>query len=391
MRDAPPTPPLPLPPSGEGRQLPPLVTCSNCGLKVPPGNFCGRCGARLTETDPSRRKAFAAAPAESVLNLNLITTFFPHLPHRRGGPFRWALVIAALFVLVLLALHLYAPAATVATCFLPALYLLYLYEVEVYENEPWLVIGATMVIGGVLGFLFANFEGDITQKLNLTGDTENAFLLSAVATPLVSQILMLAGPLLLFLFRRRFAEPLDGLSFGAASALGFSVTSALTALWPLLSGPLIGSGSQDDWALRLLRVGLLVSIVNASTTGMITASLWLHRHDHQRALRVAWPWSAFTALVVALGSQLALGMLSFVVPDLLTVVVIWAVAAALLLLYMRLIVHHVLLEAGSEITIGPEGPCPECHRVVPSMAFCPDCGVSRLASPKHSRPQPGPV
>jgi RsiW-degrading membrane proteinase PrsW (M82 family) len=370
---------------------PAYVTCRNCGLEVPPGHFCGRCGARLTETDPSRRKAFAAAPAESVLNLNLITTLFPHLPHRRGGPFRWALVLGALFVLVLLALHLYAPAATVATCFLPALYLLYLYEVEVYENEPWLVIGATMVIGGVLGFTFANFEGQLTQKLNLTGDSDNAFLLSAVATPLVGQVLMLAGPLLLFFLRRRFTEPLDGLSFGAASALGFTVTSALTALGPLLSGPLIGTDPQGDWALRLLRVGLLVSIVNASTTGMITASLWLHRHDRERALRVAWPWSVLTALVVALGAQLALGMLSFVVPDLLSVVVIWAAAAALLLLYMRLMIHHVLLEAGSEMLIGPDGPCPECRRVVPAMAFCPACGVSRLAAPKQSRHQPGPV
>lgn len=370
---------------------PPYVTCANCGREVPPGHFCGRCGARLTAADPTRRNAFAAAPAESVLNLNLITTLFPHLPHRRGGPFRWALVIGAIVVVALLALRLDAPAATLATCFLPALYLLYLYEVEVYENEPWLVIGGTLVLGGVLGFTFASFEGDVTQRLNLTGDTDNAFLVSAVATPLVSQLLMLAGPLLLFMYRRRFTEPLDGLSFGAASALGFTVTSALTALWPLLSGPLVGSGPQDDWALRLLRIGLLVSIVNASTTGMITASLWLHRHDRERALRVAWPWNLFTAMVVALGAQLALGMLSFVVPDLLTLVVIWALAAALLLIYMRLVVHHVLLEAGSEMTIGPEGPCTECHRVVPSMAFCPACGVSRLAAPKHSRPQPGVV
>src|SRR5579859_6707918 len=188
---------------------PAYVTCGNCGLEVPPGHFCGRCGARLTETDPSRRKAFAAAPAESVLNLNLITTFFPHLPHRRGGPFRWALVLGALFVLVLLALHLDAPAAAVATCLLPALYLLYLYEVEIYENEPWLVIGATMVVGAVLGFLFTSYAGSAASRLSLTGDRDTGFVLAAVAIPVIGQVLMLVGPLFLYVIRRdRFREPL---------------------------------------------------------------------------------------------------------------------------------------------------------------------------------------
>ena len=55
------------------------------------------------------------------------------------------------------------------------------------------------------------------------------------------------------MFRERFREPLDGLSFGAASALGFTLASALTRFWPLLTGPLVGAGSTLDWAVRLTR------------------------------------------------------------------------------------------------------------------------------------------
>jgi hypothetical protein len=244
---------------------------------VPAGDFCGHCGAHLTSANPTRRHAFAALPSEHVAHISIVSTLFPHLAHRRGGAFRWALVSGGAAVLLLAALHLFAPAAVVAIFLLPVLYLLYLYEVEVYEDEPWLVIGATMVVGAALGYAFTSFSGAAVSQLNLTGDKENAFVLAGVAIPIVAQGLMLAGPLLLYVFRDRFREPLDGLTFGAASALGFTLTSSLTAIWPLINGPLIGSGAPLDWSLRLLRTGILVALVNASTTGIVAAAIWLQR------------------------------------------------------------------------------------------------------------------
>src|SRR6202051_3434477 len=134
---------------------PPLVLCPHCAMTVPEGDFCGHCGAHLATASASRRHAFAAVPSESVAHLSIVTTLFPHLTHRRGGAFRWSLLGGSGLVVVLALLHLFAPATSVAVFLLPALYLLYLYEIEVYEDEPWLVIGVTMVAGAVLGFLFA--------------------------------------------------------------------------------------------------------------------------------------------------------------------------------------------------------------------------------------------
>ena len=128
---------------------PPLVTCPHCGMTVPAGNFCGHCGAHLPSASTTRRHAFAAVPAERVARLSIVSTLFPHLPHRRGGAFRWALLAGSTAVVILAALHLFAPATIFAVFMLPVLYLLYLYEVEVYESEPWLLIGATMVAGAV--------------------------------------------------------------------------------------------------------------------------------------------------------------------------------------------------------------------------------------------------
>lgn len=363
---------------------PQLVVCPHCESTVPQGDFCGHCGAHLVTADQKRRHAFAAVPSEPVLHFNVVSTLFPHLPHRRGSAFRWAMVAGIVFVLLLVALNLYAPATAAATALLPALYLLYLYEVEVYQQEPWILIGATMVAGAILGFAFTTFVGGAAADLQLTGDTTSTFVLEGVAIPLIGQVLMLAGPATLYFGRGGYREPLDGLTFGAASALGFSLASTLTALWPLLSGPLVGGGDPVDWALRLLRLGILVSLVNASTTAAITAAVWLRRYDRRRSKR-AWEVGVPAAAAVGFGVQLALGMLTFALTQLVAEVLVWTLAAIALMLYVRQVIHQALLAEGPAHEIGPDSQCPECHRIVPTMAFCPHCGAARAAAPRSSR------
>jgi hypothetical protein len=367
---------------------PPLVLCPHCDSTVPAGEFCGHCGAHLRTGDTSRRHAFAAVPAEPVLHFNVITTLFPHLPHRQGGSFRWALIAGVVLIVALAVLHLFAPATAAAVALLPVLYLLYLYEVEVYADEPWLLIVATMVTGAVLGYAFTELVGGAASGLALTGDTSSGFILDGIGIPIIAQALMLAGPMFLFLFRGRYREPLDGLTFGAASALGFSLASELAGLWPLITGPLIASGQPVDWALRLTRLGVLVSLVNASTTALVTAAIWLHRYDRRRSER-AREVSVPAALVVAVGSQLILGVLTFVIPDLIAQILVWALATIALMLYVRQVIHQALLAEGSVHEIGPDSQCPECHHIVPTMLFCPNCGAARAAAPRSARAQPG--
>lgn len=365
--------------AGEPASGPPLVTCPHCGSMVPAGEFCGHCGAHLTRGDAARQHAFAAVPSEPVVHLSIVSTLFPHLPHRRGGAFRWALLIGSAAVVILAALHLFAPATIAAAFLLPVLYLLYLYEVEVYESEPWLLITATMVAGAVLGYAFTSVTGEAVASLEISRDVGTSVLVAGVVLPIVAQALMLIGPLFLYFFRSGLREPLDGFTFGAASALGFTLTMMLTAVWPLLGGPLVGSGSPLDWALRLLNTGILLMLVNASTTSVVTASVWLARYDLRHASR-GWVASVLATVVVATGAQVILGILSVVVPDLVLQVAIRAIAAVALLMYVRLVIHQSLLAEGAAHEIGPDAACPECHRIVPTMLFCPACGVARAAA-----------
>ncbi|TMF81694.1 MAG: PrsW family intramembrane metalloprotease [Chloroflexi bacterium] len=366
------------------REDPPIVTCPHCGANVPAGEFCGLCGAHLATGSPRRSHAYAAVPNQRVAHLAIVSTLFPHLAYRRSGPFRVAIVAGGALVVMLAALHLFAPATVAAVFLLPVLYLMYLYEVEVYEDEPWLVVGATMVLGALLGLAFANVAGVSLSQLDLTGDRESAFVLAALAIPIVAQLLMLAGPAFLYTFRARFREPLDGVTFGAASGLGFSLASSLTAFWPLITGPLVANGSPIDWAIRLTRAGLLIALINACTTALIAAALWLHRYDTRRGRRPIMS-SLLGALVIALGVQIMVGVIGAVVGELLVGVVLLAAISIVLLLYVRVVIHDALLVEGAEHGVGPEAPCPECHRMVPTMAFCPACGAARAAGTKQGR------
>lgn len=363
----------------EQQEGPPLVTCPHCDSVVPEGDFCGHCGAHLVLDSKRRTHAFAAVPAEHVAHVSIITTLFPHLPHRQGAPFRIALIASAALVLLLAALHLFAPATAAAVFALPLLYLIYLYEVEVYESEPWLVIGATMVVGALLGFAATYVAGGSLALKLINADVGGAFAL-ATAIAIIGQVLMLAGPLFLYTFRTGLREPLDGLTFGAASALGFTLASSLTQFWPLLAQPLVASGSTIDWAVRLTRAGLLVMLINACTTAVLAASIWMRRYDRRRS--APW-WSTIpAAAAVAFGVQLLLAWMGFVLQDLALQIGVLLVAALLLLLYVRLVIHDSLLVEGAEHEIGPDSMCLECHRVVPTMAFCPSCGAARSAARK---------
>src|SRR5712692_5253971 len=127
--------------------------------------------------------------------------------------------------------------------------------------------------------------------------------MAGVAMPIISPAIMLAGPLFLYVFRGRFREPLDGLTFGVASALGFTLASSLTAIWPLINGPLVACWAPNDWSRRLLRTGILVALVNASTTGIVAAAVSLQRYDRRRAVR-PWTTSILATLIVAIGTQI---------------------------------------------------------------------------------------
>ena len=134
------------------------MRCDHCAHDVPDGVFCTRCGAHQGTTDEfgnarTREHRYAAHPGEHVAQPSVITTLFPHLGHHKVHEFRWALIVGLAGVLVLYIAGLITAAILVSAFLVPVLYLIYLYEAQVYNDEPAMVLGFTIGGGVIAGIV----------------------------------------------------------------------------------------------------------------------------------------------------------------------------------------------------------------------------------------------
>ena len=97
----------------------PTMHCAECDTDVPAGAFCGLCGAHLSPHHGDGRGvlrpgAYVAAPGEHVLRLSVVSSLFPHLPHRSRTPFRVALAVLFLALVAFALLGWQAPLIAVS-------------------------------------------------------------------------------------------------------------------------------------------------------------------------------------------------------------------------------------------------------------------------------------
>jgi hypothetical protein len=359
------------------------MRCPHCGRETPESGYCIYCGSQLPTparpSDPRRRNAYAAYPREHVLHLSIITTLFPHLAPRQTQRARWLLLASAL-VIIFIALGRLVPLAIgLGLALLPLLYLAYFYFTQVYGDEPLPVLLATFVSGAILGALLSAvvYPLILGQRRLGFGLSPSYVLLTGLALPVLAQGLMLVGPLVLYVARPRFHHVLDGLVFGAASGLGFASAQSLIYSWLLLEGPFLQRGLAVSWALPVLRLALVLPLLNASTTALICGALWLRRDRTVAALDSHWIVAAPLAALV--------GVLGQVVPSLgydfiggqVMALVWYGGAAAVMLIFLRLLVHDGLLERKAPLSVAAPTHCLHCGRPVsPDAAFCGHCGFA---------------
>src|SRR3990170_4924743 len=195
-------------PSGTAAQGPPdapsTVTCWQCGQAVPSLEYCVRCGHPLDEELAAARRRrpdrFAAAPEEPATAISVFSTLLPQLPRAEMEAFRLA-AAGGVLAIVLLALAGLYPLALVAA------------------SIAWGVV-AGVATGWALRVLL---PVDLAVRAGLP---EGEALVRGVAVPLVEGALMLLGPLALLRYRR-FNDVLDGVTFGATSAVCFTGALAI--------------------------------------------------------------------------------------------------------------------------------------------------------------------
>lgn len=332
-----------------------------------------------------RPQHYAASPNEPAWALRFTSTLFPQLPAHAMTAFRVALTSGLGLIVVLGVAGLFPVALTAAATLVPLLTVLYLYDVDIYEDEPILVVGLTMVWGAASGIglgLVLQHVPLAVQQHGLGGLGTGAVIVRVMVVPLVSVLLALVGPVVL-LRHPRFNDVLDGVIFGAASAVTLWSSMMLVMAWPVTTLGLQPQQDPGTWTLRLVELGLLVPLIAAGGVGWACAALWLRYRAPVRDRRVLAPLGlpapgvlvGVVLVVLAAFAQQVLGSLAYLL--------VLAVLAAVGLVLLRRAIHVGLLEEADEFEPGPEVICANCGRSTPVHTFCARCGIALRALPKR--------
>lgn len=367
-----------------------MSLCPSCGGATPDDAFCIRCGAPLGQgfAGHSRgRGRYAAAPHEHVALPMLVSSLFPHLPRSSHLGFRVALVGGAAVIVGLAAGRLFPVGLIAAALLLPLLVVLYLVEVNVYEDEPLWAMTLTLVWGAVTGVGFGLLALTAAPSFGsvIVNGSSQYVVVQGLVLPFCGLLVLLAGPLVLLRYHR-FNNVLDGVTFGACTAAAFGGAEAITYGVHVLGSGLRPDGAVLPWIWRLLSLGIAMPVLTMGAAAAACAAIWLRYRAPARDAEAlgplghpaaAVPAAALLVMGGAVGETFlpAGGWLGWLVAFDLVVIVL-----------LRRAIHVGLLEESLEVAIGPEFTCPNCGHQTARHTFCGHCGVSLQALPKLPHP-----
>lgn len=363
------------------------MRCDHCALDVPDGVFCTRCGAHqgtTTELGDARLRLhrYAAHPGEHVAQPSVFTTLFPHLGSHKVHEFRWAFIVGLAGILVLYIAGLITAAILVAAFLVPVLYLIYLYEAQVYRDEPATVLGFTLGGGIVAGIVITVVERlvyhplqDVGNPLRNAGINLGGLLLLGLVFPVVQEAVK---PLAAVFLPNRgdFPETVDGLVFGIAAGLGFSLAETLIGFSSVLTS-LPVHVEPGNWIYNLATIAVFQPLLQGSATGMIVATIWRYRRGRLSGREIG---GVAMAVIAHISFSAGTQVLQDVTVSPLFVLVWQAVIVGSLLIYIRFLLHYALMQEAAHMGFA-ETVCPNCHMHIVASGFCPNCGMALTAAP----------
>ena len=319
----------------------------------------------------------------------VVSSLFPHLPRTSHLAFRMALLLGTVVVVILAVTRVFPVALIAAALLLPLLVVLYLVEVNVYEDEPLWAMALTIGWGTLAGVGFGLLALDITPRSStLIVQGGSQYLVGqGLILPFCGLFVLLAGPLVLLRYHR-FHSVLDGVTFGASAAAAYGGAEAITYGFHVLQHGLRPGGATVPWIWRLLSLGVAMPVLTMGAAAAACAALWLRHRAPARDAEalgplghplVAVPAAALLIMGGAVGETFlpAGGWLGWLVAFDLVVIVL-----------LRRAIHVGLLEEALEIPIGPDFTCPNCGAQTARHTFCSNCGISLQALPKLSGRDP---
>ncbi len=226
------------------------------------------------------------------------------------------------------------PAALVgAAVLVPALMLLYVYSIDVYEGTPSAVIAFTLVWGIAWGIVFGLAIHAAAGRPGLPDRIGTGIVALGVIVPLLGGAAMLAGPLIL-LRDRRYNDVLDGATFGVTSAVAFVGAQVIAGSLDLFAGGLTPVGEPLPWVGRILAIAVALPVVAAGAIGSAAGAFSLRYRAPVRD-RAALGIAGRPAVAVVLaGSLLVAAALAAYLPGPIVDVAAQLVLAAMALVWL---------------------------------------------------------
>ena len=374
------------------------MTCPLCSTVLPEGTqYCHVCGQERALGTATRR-SYAVKPDEAVRSFRVVSTIMPTGAAERPRTYQIALAIA-LVAAVGAALLGWMPMALMLAAFaIPIVYIVYLYDVNLWEDAPIPVTALAFLLTGGLAGLFTWFWSrlDALAATDLGFDgggrsfTVGGLLIMVLLVPIVGEVIRQIGPVILA-SRPQFDDLMDGLTFGIVSGVAYSTADTLVRHWALVEGGLNAPGvGADTWVSLLVLEGFVKPLVIGTATGLACAEFsGLGRgYDgftsrYLFAVLEAIVWNALYFGGVYVFGLVGPGWLGV----LLTLV--WGVLLlGGLVLRVRTVLQTGLLEAALESAarfhaeqgVGVDGDlqfCPACEMpLLAGAAFCGACGAA---------------
>lgn len=383
------------------------MTCPTCGATVPEvARYCHRCGTDERAGGNARRTdSFAIEPGEPVASFNLVSSLMPMASGSGAQAYKFALAAAVAVPVGAAMLGYLAFAFAAAAVVIPTAYLVYLYDVNEWEDQPIPVVLATVVLAAVLGALFTLLWQEVLLEPSLVtrgrgGESvldTGRLLVMGLVVPIGAMVLAQAGPTFLA-SRDAFDDLIDGLTFGVASGATFAAAETLVLNRSLFSS--LGSVDQPDsalWGALVLSAAIVKPVVYGAAAGLAVAAFSGVGEGPGRtgAAHLRGVVESVVAVAVYLvGLELAA---TFVEGTGGAVVgLLWgAIVAAVVVVRVRFVLHVAVLEAALEATARDAVPtlanhgigfCSTCQMpLLEDASFCSACGASVRAASKTDR------
>lgn len=389
------------------------MECPRCRSDLPEvAHFCHVCGQDLRSADLARRKSFAARPDEPVTSFALVSTIMPRGAGQRPQTYRIALTLALIVALIAAIFGAMPIAVLVAAFAIPVVYIVYIYDVNLWEDEPLPVAGLAFGLTGVLaiGFtiLWTFLRGPVPfASPTLDGALDGApsvgtFLIVALMVPIVGEAIRQIGPVILA-SRPEFDDLMDGLTFGVISGVAYASFDTIIRHWHLLTGGLQES-NPGLWVSLIVLEGFVKPLIMGTATGIACAEFSGLGRGYD-GFTPRYFRAVAEAVLANIAYQAGTYLFSYVGSATLGVLLSigWGlIILAILILRMRNVLHVGLMEAalarsardtGVEGTGGESEFCAQCEMPIrPQAAFCNACGTAvrvrpKVVSPKAPKPK----